>query len=46
MSDTCPDCQGCGQIVRPVVVIDPDTGEISTREEAGTCYLCGGSGRV
>jgi hypothetical protein len=42
----CPMCQGLGQVVQPVVVVDPDTGEISTREEAGTCPRCAGQGWI
>lgn len=38
----CPGCAGLGQKVQPVVVVDLETGEISTREEAGTCPDCGG----
>jgi hypothetical protein len=38
----CPRCAGLGQVVQPVVVIDPDTGEQSIREEAGTCPVCNG----
>jgi hypothetical protein len=37
-------CAGKRQVVQPVVVIDPDTGEITVREEAGTCPACNGSG--
>lgn len=44
MAEACHTCAGKGQVVQPVVVVDPDTGEISTREEAGTCPTCQGSG--
>jgi hypothetical protein len=40
----CYGCAGKGQVVQPVVVVDPVTGDISTREEAGTCPHCSGSG--
>lgn len=38
----CQRCAGLGQVVQPVVVVDPDTGDVSTREEAGTCPDCNG----
>lgn len=38
----CTRCAGLGQVVQPVVVIDPDTGDQSIRQEAGTCPDCGG----
>lgn len=40
----CGRCAGLGQVVQPVVVIDPDTGEVTVREEAGRCPDCGGTG--
>lgn len=43
---TCNRCNGLGQVVQPVVVIDPDTGATTIREEAGTCRDCGGRGWV
>lgn len=41
----CGYCHGKGQVVQPVVVMDPDSGKITTREEAGTCPECAGTGR-
>ena len=42
----CTQCDGRGQVVQPVVVVDPDTGDITIREEAGTCPGCAGMGEV
>lgn len=40
----CGTCAGRGQVVQPVIIVDPDTGEITVEERAGMCPSCAGSG--
>lgn len=43
---TCQQCAGKGEVVQPVIVVDPETGETSVKEMAGQCPGCAGMGEV
>lgn len=42
---TCPRCNGCGQVVEPIMV-PKDDGTYDRWDQAVTCSTCGGTGKV
>lgn len=43
---TCPDCNGCGEKLIPVVLTDPATGQKFVQWVSATCPTCGGEKEV
>lgn len=42
----CPVCTGCGEVVKPVIVYNHQTGSDELIDRAVQCDSCGGSGKV